>query len=683
MASSSSGAKLERSIPDLHAQEQWRKTAQTLEPELWKALCTAGFNNVLCFDALSDLSLLELRDQLAAILGRQPIAGENFALRVLIEAASDHATKKRRHITLASRFPALREYVPQTILLSCREQMLKLKVQLPANEYPFAKKKKPVEKDVRRRIVVEKIVKVILNCEMPSALLLASSVNPERLSSRMGSGKRLSTLEGKLREYNRMNKFLQTTFGVPWPKSVIQLLDYLLDLADLPAGPTVPPSVLSMIAFFEKVGSVRTDSQLSVIPIVKSTVDDLVLELSSNKPRERRKAVQLLVPLIASWELVVTDATYLEVTRVQFWVRLVKLWGALRTSDQSGIPAKSLVYDGQVLSGKILVSKTTGAGKKVGTLTFVVSNRAWFLAQDWLEVGWDLFSRTVDDRTFLLPLPSRDRGTFSSVEPDFAQASITSRKILSETLTFSREGLEDGFEHWSLNPSKFLMCGMQIFWSLHSERNTVNTWATMLKVEKSRRDMLGRWKPEESDVYARNSRIVICEIQEQVCHAIKTSGGEDIFGEELVVQELRAFALKRGMEETGVFKCCDELERCRKLCSLLSEPVPPQSDDDLVEVVEGNEDQDVDEPPGGWPILSKGARVVSLTKGEGERTLHVVGKCWRVPGVHYSKFCVLDDEEVGEFSRVCKDCFPKLSEVSSSDCSTVSSDSSDSDESNA
>jgi hypothetical protein len=45
--------------------------------------------------------------------------------------------------------------------------------------------------------------------------------------------------------------------------------------------------------------------------------------------------------------------------------------------------------------------------------------------------------------------------------------------------------------------------GWERFWTEHSERATLSSGLAALGVQKPERDLLGRWKPEGSDQYAR------------------------------------------------------------------------------------------------------------------------------------------------------------------------------------
>ena len=662
------------------SEKLWQKHALDLEPELWKQLCIKGYKSSSVFDNHSDLDLDELKTELRIILGRPLGMADVFSFKILVDASADFAQRKRRQIDVSWKVPTLRKTVSFQVHVSERAKAVAAIVQPSSNLYPHASsKRKPVDKEVRRIRLVDKLVHIVILCELPAAKLLSASVAPDRLAARMGAGKRVSTLEGQIRQYNRMKDFMTAVFGLVWPKTLIQVIDYIMELADQPCGPTVPPAVLSMLSFLEGIGAVAWENRLSEQPALKFLVNDLVLELSSDRPRAKRKAKQLLVAMAASWELIVLDWAYLEVTRIQFWVRLIKLWAALRTADLSGIPAGSLRFDGTLLSGTVTILKTTGIGKRVGLLTFYVSTDAWILGEKWLETGWLMFERHVTDRKFLLPLPCKDRGAFSSIEPDYQQACRTSRTMLTETPCFERNDDGEGFETWDIGPNKLLAAGMELFWSLHSERNTVNTWAAILEVEKSQRDNLGRWRPEDSDGYARNSCIIVSRIQGLVSKAIRNSCGKDIFGEEILLEELREFCSKRNLNSELVDKSCDRIRQCSRLCSILGLPGQPIPLDDLddIKVVEAA-DQEEDEPPFGWNQLSKGARVVSLGKGDEERTLHIVGNCWRVPGIHYSRYVTLDDDEVGLYSKVCKDCLPShgLEVPSESESESSSSDSS-------
>jgi hypothetical protein len=79
------------------------------------------------------------------------------------------------------------------------------------------------------------------------------------------------------------------------------------------------------------------------------------------------------------------------------------------------------------------------------------------------------------------------------------------------------------------------------------------------------------------------------------------------------------------------------------------------------------------------PLLSKGKLAVSLDITGRYQTIHRIGECWRVPGIHYSRFTVLDESELaGAYDKVCSECFPRPEDAESSEDESSSSSSSDS-----
>ena len=76
------------------------------------------------------------------------------------------------------------------------------------------------------------------------------------------------------------------------------------------------------------------------------------------------------------------------------------------------------------------------------------------------------------------------------------------------------------------------------------------------------------------------------------------------------------------------------------------------------------------------PSLPPGQITVSQMKNGKGNTLHQVGRCWRVPGVHYMDFRLLSVSDLTtvpkdlNYQRVCRDCFPRQDESSSSDSSS-------------
>ena len=108
---------------------------------------------------------------------------------------------------------------------------------------------------------------------------------------------------------------------------------------------------------------------------------------------------------------------------------------------------------------------------------------------------------------------------------------VMSQMLLSElgTPVFSY-----ALDSWSLDESRPLLGTIGAkFYSEHSERNFVNSHAAVLGYDKQKRDMLGRWQPEQSDDYLRTTREVVSTIQRYVAEAIRM--GDKRISEETAV----------------------------------------------------------------------------------------------------------------------------------------------------
>ena len=294
---------------------------------------------------------------------------------------------------------------------------------------------------------------------------------------------------------------------------------------------------------------------------------------------------------------------------------------------------------------------------------------------NWLEKGWTVFRGSITDRPFLLPLPAPDFMTMSRKEPSYTQLCAASRKLLCDTPCFKTCADVDNWNGgYQLVDQMLLTIGAQGFWTGHSSRATLATWAACVKISKDRRDYIGRWKPSESDEYVRTSREIVWGIQQEVATAIRNGGLDDVCFEDGVLTELADYCRELGVVEEEILNMGERLVAARGLLpqSAFSRPVLKVSQE-VVEAPEDNprgsvapevhlelHDQEV--------VLSEGCWAVSCKSSGAAETLHQIGRCWRRPGVHYRRFVILDDGEIQEnknvkdarlYSRICSDCFPR------------------------
>mmetsp|Transcript_25222 Transcript_25222/g.40376 ORF Transcript_25222/g.40376 Transcript_25222/m.40376 type:complete len:674 (+) Transcript_25222:59-2080(+) len=667
---------------DLTSAGTWHAQAGAIAPSIWGLLLEAGHGSATLLSSLDDLDEGDLNEYLSDILQHTSCAQEYQEFADLVLASACHSNRKRKAVFAALDDPGLRVTAIGQEVVTERQRLVaaaSIRLASTAGVFPVANHRPIKDKDDARRILAERLAKILGDNLFPSAATMAASIHPERLLSRMAAGKRTSTLKEKLRLYKNMSAWMWSVFHVTFPVIPIQLMDYLAERGEEPCGHTVPTAILSMIGFLETVGGIPSAKCLATHPTVKAMADDLRLELLANSPRPVTKASCLAVAFLLAWESKVADESEVFYVRILAWVKLVRVWAALRSSDLLGISPRDIVMKNGNLRGMITQSKTTGKGKKVGVLFFHVSGNAWLRNSEWLSQGWILFQESATDRTCLLPLPSKDLAALSDKIPSYTQSCAASRKLMAvSALQATKVGEEAGEE------LPLLLDGVQVFWTEHSDRATLPTWAAMIGVSKEDADRLGRWQPSESEAYVRAARTVVLRVQDRVAVRIRTAGKNDLTGEEELLEKLEEFLTRRGMPDEMI---AEQLRRLRfhRTSEILIGVSPPEEQicEDVEQVLvemEGAVPGTAEELP-----LSHGALFVSLSRAGRPQTVHKVGSCWRRPGVDYKHYVALDEGELqspsSQFSKVCSECFPKGLEelnISSSedDSSNSSSDSS-------
>ncbi|CAE8669993.1 unnamed protein product [Polarella glacialis] len=434
-----------------------------------------------------------------------------------------------------------------------------------------------------------------------------------------------------------------------------------------------------MTSFFETVGGWPTSRCLAGHSTVKSMVEDLRLELMSDRPRAIAKANCIAVAFVIAWELVVGDPTEIFYLRLLAWVKLIRIWAALRSSDLLGIAPKDMVMKEGSLKGCITESKVTGKGKKVGTIFFHGAKGAWIKNEDWFQQGWALFKDSETERSCLLSLPVKDLTAQSCREPSYTQSAAASRKLLAST-RFLGDGIE--LEDNEAQKRMMLATGAQHFWSEHSDRATLPSWAASMGFPNDQCDKLGRWKASESQEYVRTAKTIVTGIQTAVAGRIRSAGQADVTGEDDLLENLEDFLRIRGAKESLIreqhrkptfhrTQTAPESQHCA---------APTQLDiDNVVALAVAVEDELGQEEA----QLSHWALLVSLSSQGRPQTLHKVGACWRRPGIDYKRFAALGEDEAQApytgYHKVCSDCFPKGDDEQNVSSSGSSSNSSSSD----
>ena len=123
-----------------------------------------------------------------------------------------------------------------------------------------------------------------------------------------------------------------------------------------------------------------------------------------------QEAPLLPLVMVGSLELMVVDVQALLYARGLAFCKLLKLWTACRTSDLCGLNPSSLRLSRLGLVGVLEKTETMGAGKRIRHLPIYICHSAYFMAPDWLSVGWKVWSdpEMSFGRDYFLPMPKPD-----------------------------------------------------------------------------------------------------------------------------------------------------------------------------------------------------------------------------------------------------------------------------------
>ena len=258
------------------------------------------------------------------------------------------------------------------------------------------------------------------------------------------------------------------------------------------------------------------------------------------------------------------------------WLKLVKLWAALRWDDVQGVPNPALIMrtDGTMV-GKITRSKTTGIGKKVEVMNFYISGQAYFLQSEWLLTGWTLngwmsAQSGMAERDYLAPLANPQLSGFRRAMTKYSDATAMTRALLCR-LRVDVRATERDTDLAGIDPTLVFPETLG-FWSEHSERGTMNTWMQMAGVPPEVRRMVGRWSVSQEEEYLRNLEAGVTGAQQKVARMVQEGpDSSSEFGafERQIAGEMRRYLELRGVAEETILK---QLEA---IALPPSQPVPP------------------------------------------------------------------------------------------------------------
>lgn len=520
-----------------------------------------------------------------------------------------------------------------------------------------------VENAERARWVKELVKELQQHPTLPAVVEASQSLDPERRLQRAGRGRRATTLRKRVRDWRRLSRWLEGARGRSWPATIDDVLCYLEMRAAEPCGRTCYTATLQALSFMEESGGMPAERRLSQNPLVRGAVDEMVLECAAANPRARAKAHALPVRVLLGWERVVVNKDFGLFLRVYAWLRLVKYWATLRWDDLMWMDPATVQISSRGLAATLARTKVTGPGKTVEVLNIHIARGAYLQTPEWLGTGFECWKAFVGkERRCMLPLPSADLATARGHPAKYADAAAYSQSLFGVLpSTVGSEG-----------PATLLEPGVGAFWTEHSERNGLPSWAASCAVHSDHIDRLGRWGARMSEQYVRSTRLIVERLQTGLAAKIRESeDGPDWADEEQIFHELSVYMSKHGFNDDVIQ---GQIGRLRyfgegpaiggELESGAAESVPEAGGliQDLASLAAKDPPlpaiMDAPGPPENEP--PKAGYVITYTFKRRLRRLHYLGRCYRRPGVDY-----FDYESYGEvlptadcYDKTCMQCWP-------------------------
>jgi len=178
-----------------------------------------------------------------------------------------------------------------------------------------------------RKKWIQKAADILIEANLPSVAQAKLAQNPQAALERTFGGKRARTLRNRVRTWCKVRLWLSCVHQVQWPTGVVQMLDYLDDLARGRCGKSVPGSIAATLSFFEKAGGISMSKRISTDSIFTGAVEAITMEAQVGNTGAK-KAPSLFISMIISLELDVLDASRSRYKRCLVWVRLIRNWTA-------------------------------------------------------------------------------------------------------------------------------------------------------------------------------------------------------------------------------------------------------------------------------------------------------------------------------------------------------------------
>ena len=374
--------------------------------------------------------------------------------------------------------------------------------------------------------VLDKLVDELMRYRAPILDEMRKTRNPQRAKDALLGKYRISTVRRYLASWERFREWSDDLYKPGQRPTSITLVDYMYAREEEGMGPSIPLAVSAAVAWFERTAGIAEEDLLMNQHFPQIVMKELTRKLEQKAPPIRR-APRWMGCFVAPLETLVVDGAVPFEVRVCAWFKLIKMWASMRFDDAAHLKTSELrFYDGQLV-GMMHQSKTTGAGKRVRELPIFIAKDAYVLHDDWLSVGFDLVKLQMPrEREYLFPEGCFYGKVYGASHVKYAEAVAGSSKTLA---------LLEGYN------GRLIPSGWERFWSEHSERATLPSGLAALGVEKSDRDLLGRWCPEGSDVYVRTYNAIVRKMQKKIVTVLRGESAYEDLDEGSILEELKVW----------------------------------------------------------------------------------------------------------------------------------------------
>ena len=309
-------------------------------------------------------------------------------------------------------------------------------------------------------------------------------------------------------------------------------------------------------------------------------------------------------------------------------------------------------------------TKTSDPNRQVKELPVCVSEKAYFAKPAWVKVGFDLLQLHVRYKRDYLVSGLKGNGALDNRMASYADAMVATAGLLSAIQ---------------------LPQVTQGYWTEHSERAVIPTGLSVLEAPPSDKDILGRWKSEGSDTYARSYGGRVARLQAVFAEAARSSKHYEMLDEREIA---------RGFKDWLVGKDKLDLQHSthlsEELASQWKRPLEIPKGASEIPTGEGARPERLDEPVSGeassqeegvpsakkLKTIDREASYVIVASFGGVFRLHRAGSygCWMGRKRDFRDATEFDTKPpTSRYTHVCKLCWPPKADDGDSESGEASS----------